>query len=52
MTAEAGTVAPGQTQQSGQRCNLLAWLMVVGLIYLLITAVGTISAGFKSATGG
>lgn len=29
-----------------------SWLMVIGLVYLLITAVGTISAGFKIATGG
>lgn len=51
MTAETGTFTPAHAEQGSFR-TAINWLLVLGLIYLLITAVGTISAGFKSATGG
>ena len=39
-------------QQTNNRySNLINWLLVILLIYLLIVAVGMIGAGFKSATG-
>ncbi|MEM9218054.1 MAG: Na/Pi symporter [Cyanobacteria bacterium P01_F01_bin.150] len=34
-----------------QKSAILQWVGVVGLVYLLIVAVGMIGAGFKSATG-
>lgn len=44
------TLDPAQVDQSG-RGNWLSWLMVAGLIYILICAVGLIGSGFKLATG-
>ena len=48
-TAAEGTVESSQeTRGSGN--NLLKWLGVAALIYLLIVAVGMIGSGFKAAT--
>ncbi len=38
-------------QTNNRYSNLINWLLVALLIYLLIAAVGMIGAGFKSATG-
>lgn len=40
-----------QTQRTTST-NWQNWLMVAGLIYLLLVAVGMIGSGFKTATGG
>ena len=37
--------------EQGGKGTLLQWLAVVGLVYLLICAVGMIGSGFKAATG-
>ncbi|MCB1756911.1 MAG: Na/Pi symporter [Gammaproteobacteria bacterium] len=46
---QAGSL-PG-TQAEQQKGNILQWLMVAGLVYLLICAVGMIGGGFKAAAG-
>ena len=52
MTTGTHTRTPGQADSGDSAKNLLLWLGVIALVYLLITAVGTISSGFKTATGG
>ncbi|MCO8120327.1 Na/Pi symporter [Stieleria sp. TO1_6] len=43
--------SPSTPFATADRKQLTQWLMVAGLIYLLICAVGLIGSGFKSATG-
>ena len=52
MTTGTHTLTPGQADSGDSAKNFLLWLGVIALVYLLITAVGTISSGFKTATGG
>lgn len=40
------------TQQAAEKGSWINWLLVAGLVYLLICAVGMIGGGFKMATGG
>ncbi|NEN95222.1 MAG: Na/Pi cotransporter family protein [Moorea sp. SIO1F2] len=40
-----------RSQPANQTNNILEWIKVVLLVYLLIVAVGMIGTGFKSATG-
>ncbi len=42
----------GKPQQGEQPADFLVWLKIVGLVYLLLIAVGMIGTGFKWATGG
>lgn len=42
---------PSELDTSGGNQQWLSWIAVVGLVYLLICAVGLIGSGFKSATG-
>lgn len=45
-------VDPSKSTERPHGSNgLLQWLMVAGLVYLLICAVGLIGSGFKAATG-
>jgi solute carrier family 34 (sodium-dependent phosphate cotransporter) len=46
-TTEALSAAPDQSSPR----QWLSWLMVAGLVYLLLVAVGAIGDGFKTATG-
>ena len=43
--------ADDQTDLASPQDNWLQWIAVAGLVYLLISAVGLIGSGFKSATG-
>ena len=43
--------ADDQSDLTSPRDNWLQWIAVAGLVYLLISAVGLIGSGFKSATG-
>ena len=43
---------PERSQRKSQGNKLLQWISVLLLVYLLIVAVGVISRGFRSATGG
>jgi len=49
MTSNAA-LNPGQIDQSAAS-KWLSWLIVIGLIYCLLAAVGAIGDGFKLATG-
>ncbi|MHA3914492.1 Na/Pi symporter [Halovulum sp. GXIMD14793] len=48
MTQTEGTYSADTSKSGG---GALQWLMVAGLVYLLICAVGMIGSGFKAATG-
>ncbi|PWQ96033.1 Na/Pi symporter [Leucothrix arctica] len=49
MNESVNTSAP--TLDDTTKGNLMQWVTVVGLVYLLICAVGMIGGGFKMATG-
>lgn len=38
--------------QTSTKSNILQWVAVVGLVYVILLAVGMIGSGFKTATGG
>ncbi|MEL6479547.1 MAG: Na/Pi symporter [Pseudomonadota bacterium] len=44
-------IAASGAASEDQKNTWIQWLMVAGLVYLLICAVGMIGSGFKSATG-
>ena len=48
MSSSNSATLPEQESQQ----NYIQWMMVVGLVYLLICAVGLIGGGFKMSTGG
>ena len=52
MSAESQVASPDTLEGQAHGNQLLKWLAVLVLIYFLIVAVGLISAGFRSATGG
>ncbi|MBE1273735.1 Na/Pi symporter [Enterovibrio baiacu] len=41
-----------ENKQTGKRADFMVWIKIVGLVYLLLLAVGMIGSGFKWATGG
>ena len=41
-----------ENRQTGKRADFMVWIKIVGLVYLLLLAVGMIGSGFKWATGG
>lgn len=48
---DAGAVSLPHEQAGGSSRNLLSWALVILLVYVLISAVGIIGSGFKSAAG-
>ncbi len=48
----SATVSVEQHSISTSSANFQQWLIVAGLIYLLLVAIGMIGSGFKAATGG
>jgi sodium-dependent phosphate cotransporter len=50
-TLPGSSVADDPSEASNAGNNALKWLVVVGLVYVILVAVGMIGAGFKAAAG-
>jgi len=51
LSETSASIQELQTAMSDDRNRWLSWLAVIGLVYLLLAAVGGIGDGFKSAAG-
>jgi sodium-dependent phosphate cotransporter len=51
LSETSASIEELQTTMSDDRNRRLSWLAVIGLVYLLLAAVGGIGDGFKSAAG-